>query len=738
MDKDTEPMDQKDKNLDTQGNAAPETIPTATPDPESENDGGQPAGVPTPEPEPLKNESTPSSDDRLELGPTTPDPKKNSRADAPADSAPPTDPETSHPAGPLARIFDALSHAGLLVLLVLCVLMTCAEVLQIRDLWFSDEVHIADVFQRLRHGDWLVLTMNGVPYPDKPPLYFWAMQALSLLPGVSVPMAMFLAVAISHALFTGSVWALARGTGHDRRVALAAGFLTLCCIYVSGTACYLRMDLLFSSLIILAMTCLYRGWIKSCAPFWLGAGFLLLGLSTLVKGPLGIGFALITSILFLFWRGTPGRLNGRDGLPGFLLMLVLILVWIGAVYLKGDSNYLYEMIGVQLTGRIMGESAPHTQPWWYYLAALPLMWLPWILIVLFVNWLAAMRGIPAAWKSRKTDGGSCWLWIWLVSGVAILSAVSSKIAVYALPLLAPLAVLTARSLLKLTPGRSRWFFRLTSLILFLAGLALVLVDVFPLVRAYIPNGWLPPFPPVVDAWLEALHGTAIMGSILILLALVLIAAVCLAQPGGALLVTTIGMVAMVVPYELVVAPSLNAILSPRSQAEAMLEKVKDGYAPAAFKVYRGAYAWHLNQLAGFPDTLLNVPDLKDTAALNAWLAQNPKAVIAMPEKEWDAWTDKPSTASVLLHSWMVDQPYVVTAMDVTPPAPHPEANSEELTLLPETGAQVPAETSPIPESEAGTSASPDADPVPDTVQETPVAEPVPAPVETPAPSEAAK
>ena len=94
MDKDTEPMDQKDKNLDTQGNAAPETIPTATPDPESENDGGQPAGVPTPEPEPLKNESTPSSDDRLELGPTTPDPKKNSRADAPADSAPPTAPRS--------------------------------------------------------------------------------------------------------------------------------------------------------------------------------------------------------------------------------------------------------------------------------------------------------------------------------------------------------------------------------------------------------------------------------------------------------------------------------------------------------------------------------------------------------------------------------------------------------------------------------------------------------------------
>ena len=738
MDKDTEPMEQKNKNLDTQEDAAPETVPTATPDPETENDGVQPADVSAQDPEPLKNERIPSSDDRLEFDPIVLDPRKNSQEDTPADAAPVAEPAASCPAGPLARIFDALSHAGLLVLLVLCVLMTCAEVLQIRDLWFSDEVHIAEVFQRLRHGDWLVLTMNGVPYPDKPPLFFWAMQALSLIPGVSVPMAMFLAVAVSHALFTGSVWALARGTGHDRRVALAAGFLTLCCIYVSGTSCYLRMDLLFSALIILAMTCLYRGWIKSCAPFWLGAGFLLLGLSTLVKGPLGIGFALVTSVLFLFWRGTPGRLNGRDGLPGFLLMLVLILVWIGALYLKGDSSYLYEMIGVQLTGRIVGGSAPHAQPWWYYLAALPLMWLPWILIVLFVNWLAAIRGIPAAWKRRKTDGGSCWLWIWFVSGVAILSAVPSKIAIYALPLLAPLAVLTARSLLKLTPGRSRWFFRLVSLILFLAGLALVLVELFPLVRGYIPDGWLPAVPPLVDAWLDALHGTAIMGGILMLLALILLIAVCLSQPGGALLVTTIGMVAMVVPYELIVAPSLNAILSPRAQAEAMLEKVKDGYAPAAFKVYRGAYAWHLNQVAGFPDTLLNVPDLKDAASLNAWLAQNPRSVIAMPEKEWDAWTDKPSTASVLLRSWMVNKPYVVTAMDATPPAPRPETAAEELTPIPAPEAQAPAEATPLPETEAGTSASPAADSVPDTVQETPVAEPAPAPVETPAPSEVAK
>ena len=129
-------------------------------------------------------------------------------------------------------------------------------------------------------------------------------------------------------------------------------------------------------------------------------------------------------------------------------------------------------------------------------------------------------------------------------------------------------------------------------------------------------------------WLEALHGTAIMGGILMLLALVLLITVCLSQPGGALLVTTIGMVAMVVPYELVVAPSLNTILSPRSQAETMLEKVKDGYAPAAFKVYRGAYAWHLNDILPQSGKRLAVPDLATPADRDAWLKAHPAAVMA--------------------------------------------------------------------------------------------------------------
>ena len=486
------------------------------------------------------------------------------------------------PAGPAEKLFNGLSYIGLPMLLLFVAAMSFLEVWQVRALWCADEVRLADTLMNVKNGDWLVLTMNGLPSPDTPPLYFWFMDALTKIPGlpVSAPTALFLAVAVSHALFIGSIWALARGTGFDRRVAFASGLVALSCVYISGIATSPRVDLLFAALVTLGMTCLYRGWIKNFAPFWLASGWLILAAATLTKSPLGIAFAVVASVLFLFWRCTPGRLNRRDGLPGFFLMLLVIAGWMGMLYLDGHTGYIRAMVQDQLFGRILADG-DHWQLWWYYLAALPIIWIPWILLPLFVNWLRALRGIPAAVRARKTDGGSSWLWIWLVSGVALLSCLHTREAVYALPLLAPLAVLTARSLLKLTAGRSRCFFGLSAAILAVVGLALVIVDVYPFVREYVPAEWLAAveasIPATLLPWINALDGTMYMGAVLIVTAVILLSLTRLALPGGSLLVTAMGMMLLLQPYHWFVAPSVTELLNPSVQSAAKAEPA----APAA-------------------------------------------------------------------------------------------------------------------------------------------------------------
>lgn len=575
--------------------------------------------------------------------------------------------------GPASRLFRGLSVAGLPALMLLAALMCLAQLLVTRPLWFSDEVRHADVYTRLLEGHWLALDLNGLPYPDKPPLYFWFLNLLDRIPGVDQPLLFFLGTALSAVLFTGVTWLLARATGHDRRVSFGAGLMSLGSLFVAGTAHYPRMDLLFSVVIALSLICLYRGWIKQSAPIWLTLGFVLAGVATLIKGPLGLAFPLLSSVLFLFWRGTPGRLNGRDGLFGFALMLILLLVWMGALFFQGESEYLREILGPQIAGRIV-NSWHHAAPWWYYLAALPLVWLPWTLLVPFIDWWKAARRLPAAWKTRREDGGRGWLWLTIIGGLALLSAVSGKIAIYLLPLLPALAVVSARALLLLSPRRSRWFFFCLGLFFGLLGLLFVAAGFGPRLLPLLPETWTTALPAVARAYLDNTAGLALMGAASLIVAVVLLFLTRRSLPDGALLLTGLGVVLLMQPYALVVAPSLDTMLSPRAQAGAMAAYVRQGYAPAAYRVYPGVYAYYLDEAlaaaaptAPRPDTV--VPDLEDHAALVSFLAEHPRAVVAMREKDWTRWEDKPSDMYEVQRQWIVDQPYVLALREDTTPRP---------------------------------------------------------------------
>lgn len=664
-----------------------------TPEKNPENDPGTPeptANGPDAIPPPVPPLPTPDdlppryreAKEAAQAASTAPSPKSSQTKAARPRRIPPaalTDP------GPAARLFRALSYAGLPVLLALMALMTLQELFTVRTLWFSDEVRHADVYMRLLDGNWLALSLNGVPYPDKPPLYFWLLELLDRLPGVDQPMLFFLGAALSAVLFTGTTWLLARATGHDRRVAFAAGLMTIGCLFVAGVAHYPRMDLLFAVVITLSMICLYRGWIKSSAPLWLTLGFVLAGVATLIKGPLGLAFPILGSILFLFWRGTPGRLNGRDGLAGFALMLIMLLAWIGALYFDGQADYLKNIFGPQIAGRMV-NAWHHAAPWWYYLAALPLVWLPWTFLILFVNWWQAARSLPGAWKKRREDGGRGWLWLSLIGGVALLSAVSGKIAIYLLPLMPCMAVLSARALLNLSPRRSRWFYLCLGLFFALLGVAFILAQYSPFLLPLLPENLTAGLPPVVRAYLDSISGLGLMGLALMALAVVLLFFTRRSLPEGGLLLTTLGIMLLMQPYALVVAPSLDTMLSPRAQAEAMADYARQGFQPAAYRVYPGIYAYYFNNALSRADLAedrgtdgltpgtesadapamrpaLTVPDIDAMDGLLALLAEHPRVVVAMREKDWNRWADKPNDMHVVQQQWIVDQPYVLVVRD---------------------------------------------------------------------------
>jgi 4-amino-4-deoxy-L-arabinose transferase len=60
----------------------------------------------------------------------------------------------------------------------------CVNLLIPRDLWVQDEARYGEVLREMiATQGWLVPHLNGYPYPDKPPLFFWLVAGIAKVVG---------------------------------------------------------------------------------------------------------------------------------------------------------------------------------------------------------------------------------------------------------------------------------------------------------------------------------------------------------------------------------------------------------------------------------------------------------------------------------------------------------------------------------------------------------------------------
>ncbi|WP_051445477.1 ArnT family glycosyltransferase [Desulfocurvus vexinensis] len=597
----------------------------------------------------------------------------------------------------LTRLYRLLAWAPLLLPAALLAAQT-VPVLDSRALWFSDEIRYANVFENVVHGGkWLVMYLNGVPYPDKPPVYFWFLAGLLPVFKAATPALFMAGAALSALLLLTATMALSRLVARaGREVSLGAGLVLVSCFYVVGLAHYSRMDLLFATLITAAHICLFRAWGRERAMGWAVAGFALAGVATLTKGPLGLAFPLLASVAYLAWTGNLRRFFRRDVAVGLGVCLGLLGAWVLAAWLGGERELVENIFYKQIYRRAVNASH-HGQPFWHYLATLPAAWLPWTLL------LAALPLGPVAragfwrglWQARRDEErkGQAYLWSMVLTGFVLLSALSTKIIVYLLPLFPALAVLSARAVLGLDARRTR-------------RLWLVLCGLFAVVAMALPFGnMLHPWPDfaVAGLWWMAL-ASALAAGLLWWAARAL-------GPASGLLLAALVVTAWVQPLAMLTLPSLDPVMSPRAQAQVMGDYADQGYVPAAYKIYSGVYTYYSGH------DVLETQDLERIAAL---LAAEPKVVLGMQRRYWDQWTDRPATLNVIHEQWIVDQPYVL-AVQGGPAAPQPQA--------PDAGADAGAALAPGAAANAT-----GADPAPGTA---PQAMPGPAPEAAPGPDQQA-
>lgn len=502
-----------------------------------------------------------------------------------------------------------------------------------RALWFSDEVRYANAYQNLvQHGKWLVLSLNGQPYPDKPPVYFWFLWLIDKLTPADMPTVFFIGSALSGLLFLFAAHALARALKFSRSVCAGSSLVLLSTFFLTALFHYSRMDLLFAACIILAHACFYKAFTNDRQGRWPVIAFALCGLGTLIKGPLAIIFPLLTSGLFLAWKGQFKKLFTRPMLLGLLAMLGMILLWIAGVMIaEGPSFLLDTVLGKHVIQRAT-NTFHHKESLAYYFIAFPLAWLPWTLFAGALNFRP--MGTADFWTGlfadRKYAGPNTFLWIMFLSGFAFLSSLSGKVLVYILPLFPPLAILTALALTELPAKRATRWWTLAAGLFCLLGAGLLL------------GGDFLPFPVPV-------RGLGIAAALLITLG---VGFFLLRRSGHktGLIFAALALTVWLYPVGSLVAPSLDNAMSPKLTGQTMKRYIDDGHTPFAYKIYSGIFTYYAGS---------DIAESSDLNHIAARIRGLDRAILVIREKHWTPWKNRPEGLLPVLRQEISGQSYIL-------------------------------------------------------------------------------
>jgi len=332
------------------------------------------------------------------------------------------------------RLLSAPKMLGALALWLLATL-------GLRPLLLPDEGRYAEVARAMWHGDWLVPTLNGLPFFHKPPLFYWLDIAAMQLIGVNEFAGRF-GSAVGAWLMGAAMFLAMRRRHGARTAAIALGVLATTPFFFIGGQ-YANHDMLVGGLITAAVLALARALDEPPRVDlrWLVAGWVLCAFAMLAKGLIGI---VLPALVIGPWLLAQGRWRQMLKLlhPLGLLAFALVgLPWFVAMQQRYPGFFDY-FVMEQHFRRFAQSTFNNVHGAWFFIVVLPLATLPWS------AWAPA--AFKRAWGHRNPTT-LLYAW-WVVAIIGFFSIPSSKLVGYALPALAPWCALLA---LAVAGGRVR-------------------------------------------------------------------------------------------------------------------------------------------------------------------------------------------------------------------------------------------------------------------------------------------
>lgn len=295
-----------------------------------------------------------------------------------------------------------------------------------------DEGRNAEVAREMAAtNDYVLPHLDGLPYLDKPVVYFAAAALVMEVLGPTETAARLPAYLFTIATLLVVIWIVGRRWGRDPAWLAAIALATMPMVLA-----YARTTIFDSTLSFCTTLAILAFWDERPTLAWAA-----IGLGAITKGPVAILIPMAALIPYMLLTGRPLRPLFR--LAGLGVFALMALPWFIAVSIRIPEFPHYVFVR-ETFERVTTTRFHRTAPFWYYLPIVPVAAFPWI-----VPALARWKAWRWAWLGRRVNAraqDAIFLACWVLGPLLFFTLNQSKLPQYVLPLMPPIALAAARVL----------------------------------------------------------------------------------------------------------------------------------------------------------------------------------------------------------------------------------------------------------------------------------------------------
>lgn len=301
-------------------------------------------------------------------------------------------------------------------------------------------------------GDWSILMLNGTPFTEKPPLFFW-MAALSIKYLGFNEFAVRFPTAILATLITFFTYYVGK-TIISRKFGMYSALILLSTVFFLMLAHVAILDMTFTVFLTAAIYC---GFLTSFCKeehkklYWLGF-YVSMGLAFLAKGLLALVIPVAVIGLYrLVSGGVKEIFRPLNIIPGFIVFLAIILPWHIHMYQVYGYRFIYDYFILHHFERLVNaEELGKTRPFFYFVPVFLVGFLPWsvpFVIFLVKKFKRFVRRIETKTLHFTFDTNERKLIlfsaVYFILVFLLFSVASGKLPTYILPVFPAASMLTA-------------------------------------------------------------------------------------------------------------------------------------------------------------------------------------------------------------------------------------------------------------------------------------------------------